>query len=65
MKINGYDCCDKNCPQRKCWSPGLYQHRGACGAAGSRNTGAVTKCCMTRAYRGCPEPLPSVPEVAP
>ena len=57
MKIKGYECLDKQCPKRWCWSPGEYQHRGAT-SSGSQSTGAKTKTCMERAYRGCPQPLP-------
>lgn len=48
-----YDVRDALCIGRACLSLGIYQHRGAT-LSGSRNTGAVTPCCMTRAYRGCP-----------
>jgi len=58
VKIKGYDALDKFCPQRWCWSPGNYEHRGATGSSGSRNTGSSTKCCLENAYRGCPQPLP-------
>lgn len=62
-KHNGYSCIDSRaCPARWCWNPGTYQHRGACGSNGSRNTGATTKMCMTNAYRGCPDPLPDTGE---
>lgn len=57
MIVQGYDCRDKDCPKRPCWSPGNYQHRGAT-SSGSRNTGAYSKECMERAYRGCPQPIP-------
>ena len=58
MKIDGYDALDSACKKRWCWSPGNYQHRGACGSGGSRNTGMTTRCCLERAYRGCPDPVP-------
>jgi hypothetical protein len=58
MKVKGHDALDAQCPRRWCWAPGNYQHRGACGGGGSRNTGAVSSCCLERAYRGCPQPLP-------
>src|SRR5579871_3684099 len=38
-----------------CFSPGEFATRGAVGAAGTRNTGQTTLCCLTNAYRGCPE----------
>lgn len=53
MKVKGYDALDRQCPKRPCWSPGKYQHRGAT-QSGSRNTGHDTKCCLRRAYHGCP-----------
>lgn len=65
MKIEGYDALDGACKKRWCWSPGNYQHRGACGSGGSRNTGMVTRCCLERAYRGCPDPLPEPGAQAP
>lgn len=37
-----------------CFAPGMYQHRGATGSSGSRNTGQETGMCMTQAYHGCP-----------
>lgn len=52
-----YDFLDADCIGRPCWSPGIYQHRGAT-MSGSRNTGAYSACCMHRAYDGCPHPLP-------
>jgi len=54
---NRYSFLDRHCIGRSCWAPGLYQHRGAT-MSGSRNTGDETACCMNRAYRGCPHPLP-------
>lgn len=55
MLIKGHEARDRDCPKRECWSPGTYQHRGASGAGqGSHNTGHYTKCCMHRAYHGCP-----------
>ena len=58
MKIDGYDALSSACNKRWCWRPGNYQHRGACGSGGSRNTGMTTRCCLERAYRGCPDPVP-------
>lgn len=52
-----YNFLDADCIGRPCWSPGMYQHRGAT-MSGSRNTGACSACCMNRAYHGCPHPLP-------
>jgi hypothetical protein len=52
-----YDVRDVWCIGRKCLALGAYQHRGATGK-GSRNTGAISHCCMTRAYHGCPNSLP-------
>ena len=52
---NHYSFLDANCIARSCWSPGLFQHRGAT-SKGSRNTGDPdTPCCMHRAYHGCPD----------
>ena len=65
MKIDGYDALDSACKKRWCWSPGNYQHRGACGSGGSRNTGTTTRCCLERAYRGCPDPVPEPGALAP
>ena len=48
-----YDVRDAQCIGRECLALGIYQHRGAT-LAGSRNAGAVTPCCMTRTYHGCP-----------
>ena len=44
---------DAQCIGAGCLALGLFQHRGAT-MSGSRNTGAVSACCMTNAYRGCP-----------
>lgn len=57
MNVKGFAALDQQCSGRWCWSPGAYQHRGLTGS-GSRATGMSTKCCLERAYRGCPEPLP-------
>ena len=65
MKIDGYDALDSACKKRWCWIPGNYQHRGACGSGGSRNTGMTTRCCLERAYRGCPDPVPEPGAPAP
>ena len=65
MKVEGYECLDGQCPKRWCWSPGSYQHRGATGSGGSRNTGSVSRQCLERAYRGCPDPLPAPGQAAP
>jgi hypothetical protein len=45
---------DAKCLGAECLALGLYQHRAAAGAAGSRNTGQLSACCMTNAYHGCP-----------
>lgn len=45
---------DAQCLGAQCLALGLFQHRGAIGAAGSRSTGAYTPTCMTNAYHGCP-----------
>lgn len=50
-----YFARDESCKQRRCWAPGEYQHRGATGASGSRNTGAVSRVCLTHIYQGCPK----------
>ena len=65
MKIDGYDALSSACNKRWCWRPGNYQHRGACGSGGSRNTGTTTRCCLERAYRGCPDPVPEPGAPAP
>ncbi len=57
MLVCGYDARDRECPCRACWAPGLYEHRGST-LSGSRNTGSVTRECLTRAYAGCPMSLP-------
>jgi len=62
---SGIDALDSACKKRWCWSPGNYQHRGACGSGGSRNTGMTTRCCLERAYRGCPDPVPEPGAPAP
>jgi hypothetical protein len=47
---------DSRCIGRTCWAPGYFQHRSPLSCGGSRNTGSPdTACCMTNAYRGCPE----------
>jgi hypothetical protein len=45
---------DASCIGAECLALGLYQHRGAAGASGTRNTGAISATCMTNAYHGCP-----------
>jgi hypothetical protein len=43
------------CIGRWCFVPGMYQHRSPVAGGGSRNTGSPdTPCCLTCAYRGCP-----------
>lgn len=55
-----YDFRAPECIGLKCWAPGMFQHRSPMSCGGSRNTGSPdTACCMNRAYRGCPHPLPS------
>lgn len=54
---------DVECLAADCWAPGRYQHRGAT-SCGSRTTGAVTSCCLTRAYRGCPPDVTYDPATA-
>lgn len=54
MKHKGHEVRDYECRKRTCLTLGEYQHRGAVGAAGSRSAGRTSKCCLTRAYRGCP-----------
>lgn len=49
-----YDFRDKECIGKKCFCPGEYFTRGACGGGGSRSTGASKLCCTRRAYHGCP-----------
>jgi hypothetical protein len=57
LKVKGdkrsYWVKDAQCLGAECLALGLFQHRGAIGAAGSRNTGAISATCMTNAY-GCP-----------
>ena len=51
-----YSFSDSLCIGRKCWAPGMYQHRSPLSCGGSRNTGSPdTTCCLNRAYHGCPE----------
>ena len=58
---NRYSFLDRFCIGRVCWSPGMYQHRSPLSGGGSRNTGSPdSPCCLNRAYRGCPTPLPAV-----
>jgi hypothetical protein len=45
---------DALCLGAECLALGLFQHRGAIGAAGSRNTGQLSPTCMRNAYHGCP-----------
>jgi len=54
MNYKGHEVRDRDCRKRPCLSLGKYEHRGATGGSGSRSTGRSTKCCLTRAYRGCP-----------
>lgn len=50
-----YNFVDEFCIGRKCWAPGLFQHRAPLSGGGSMNTSSpLTPCCMNRAYRGCP-----------
>jgi hypothetical protein len=58
MTVRGYEALDASCPCRPCWSPGLYTHMAAAGVNGLRATGHVSRQCLTRAHRGCPDPLP-------
>jgi hypothetical protein len=46
------------CIGRTCLALGTFHHRGAIGAAGSRNTGSVSLCCLRNAYHGCPSEKP-------
>lgn len=48
-----YSAKDKDCLGRSCLNLGHFQVRGAT-MSGSRNTGQISPCCMTRAYHGCP-----------
>lgn len=50
---NKYSVLNTQCIGCECLALGQYQHRGAT-LSGSRNTGAYSACCMTRAYHGCP-----------
>ena len=51
-----YDFVDARCLGRKCFAPGMYQHRSPMSCGGSRNTGSPdSPCCLNRAYRGCPD----------
>ena len=61
MKVKGHDAKDKDCPKRWCWAPGSYQVRGAT-SSGSTFTGRYFKCCLHRAYHGCPYPDPLIGE---
>ena len=49
-----YEMQMRKCIGCTCFSPGMYQHRGATGSSGSRNTGHDSATCMHSAYRGCP-----------
>jgi len=49
-----YAFLDSKCIGAVCWAPGEHQTRGAT-PSGSRATGEATKCCMRRAYHGCPD----------
>lgn len=49
-----YEVRDAKCIGRKCLVLGMYQHRSMLAGGGSRNTGGVTACCMTRMFSGCP-----------
>lgn len=50
-----FSVIDAGCLGRECLVAGMYQHRGAT-MSGSRNTGSPdSPCCLTRAYRGCPD----------
>ena len=50
-----YWMLDRLCIGRKCFQPGPYEHRGAIGIAGSRNTGDISLMCMRNAHHGCPD----------
>ncbi len=51
-----YSFLDAKCIGRKCWAPGMYQHRSPLSCGGSRNTGSPdSPCCLNRAYHGCPQ----------
>lgn len=57
-----YDFRDAQCIERECFQPGTYQTRGGVGS-GSRATGSESKCCMRRAYHGCPTEAPTIVEL--
>ena len=60
-----YDVMDGDCIGRECLVLGPFTVMGAVGNGGYRNTGDVRFCCLTRAYHGCPQPLPAhEPELA-
>lgn len=47
---------DSQCLGAQCLALGNFQHRGASGMGqGSHSTGAVSPCCLTNAYHGCPD----------
>lgn len=52
-----YSVKDRECLGRECLALSHYQTRGAT-LGGSRNTGDSSPCCINRAYRGCPTPIP-------
>ena len=45
---------NRDCIGCRCFTPSVYQHRGAIGLSGSKNSGTSLRC-MTNAYHGCPE----------
>jgi len=49
-----YAFLNKRCIEATCWAPGEYETRGAT-PSGSRSTGETQKCCVRRAYHGCPD----------
>lgn len=49
-----YAFLDNRCIEAACWAPGTYATRGAT-PSGSRSTGESQKCCVRRAYHGCPD----------
>ena len=54
-----YDFRDKLCIGLECWAAGMYQHRSPMSCGGSRTLEVqIHLCCLNRAYRGCPNPLP-------
>ena len=55
---------DEKCIGAQCLALGLFQHRGAIGASGSRNTGQLSPTCLTNAYRGCPREVEYPPGMA-